>query len=225
MIESVQHWAQIRALEGGFEDFQTCILEDIAALTTKRTSDFATADFEVRANKPDYSSVIAAIRSEMKEQAKEEKPTDGTMHIRKDGLVLNHPLDTSGHAVFKVKTEEAERARQMSILNHHDDVESQADGAIAGLESRSLIGGIFSALFKSQKKEIIKVAGDDSSSDMGIARADLANFSYAVSPTSIESVRAVRRIVLPRADDFVSVVREEMLAYKNQKFAAMKFPT
>ena len=54
--------------------------------------------------------------------------------------------------------------------------------------------------------------------------AVLARLSYAVAPTSIEAVKAIRRIILPRSDDFALIVRKEMLDYKNMKLANMTYP-
>ena len=54
--------------------------------------------------------------------------------------------------------------------------------------------------------------------------AVLARLSYAVAPTSIEAVKAIRRIILPRSDDFTLIVRKEMLDYKNEKMSKMTFP-
>eukprot|EP00758_Cryptobia_borreli_P019326 Tbor_TRINITY_DN8337_c0_g1::TRINITY_DN8337_c0_g1_i1::g.21079::m.21079 len=52
----------------------------------------------------------------------------------------------------------------------------------------------------------------------------LAGMAYAVAPTSIDAVKAVRRLILPRSDDFAYIVRQEMLEYKAEKLAKMNFP-
>ncbi|CUG83132.1 Hypothetical protein, putative [Bodo saltans] len=140
-----------------------------------------------------------------------------TMEIMKSA---SHPMDTT----FEVATQRREAAEKRKL-----DMEKFAAPTVDDSQKKntSIVGrtvGFVTSLFK--KKPSDSVIGRGSNAivlDEPLSQADYARFSYAAAPTSIATVRAVRRLMLPRSDDFTQMVREEMLEYKAAKDASTEY--
>jgi hypothetical protein len=213
---------QIRELQSGYDDFQQSVEDEIVNLTARRRADIAMAVMDIQVNPPDFTPVVEAFNKEkqaMKEAAARAAASrDETLaapQFDKHGRILNHPLDTSFAEQERLRKEDELRKRQLSLL-----ASSVKDEKANSVASMSIISRSFSALFGQNKKSAASPSTDGSK----ITEEDLSAFSYAVSPTSIEAARAVRRILLPRGDDMATIVREQMVQYKAQKLASLSFP-
>ncbi|PBJ76111.1 hypothetical protein BCY84_10227 [Trypanosoma cruzi cruzi] len=115
------------------------------------------------------------------------------------GVKDQHPMDTTHEELYLTTLREQEAQHEMRRLQEAA-ASSRASYSVFGTLWRNLGGtGVDSVLVTPLQQE------------------DFARLSYAASPTSIETLRAIRRILLPRSEDHIQVVREEMLEYKQQK--------
>lgn len=120
-------------------------------------------------------------------------PVVSALDVKSQGMT--HPMDTTQAERHKERQRRAAEEREMRRLAAFNDGAAQ-DGVWVHVWHR--VKSIFSAAER-------------------LPAADLARYSYAASPTSIDAMRALRRILLPRSEDVVQIVREEMVAYKKQK--------
>lgn len=225
-IIDITNWTyQIYALQAGFDDFQQSVEDSIANMVARRQADMAMALVDLQANPPDFAPVVAALLKER--QAKAEvaaAPAAGAAVVDaykpqfdKLGRIVNHPMDTSFVEQTRIASEDEQRTRQLSLL-----ATSVRDDQTKMLPSWSLTRAI-QGLFTGDKNSK-SGSGQATAAAPLLSSDDVASFSYAVAPTSIESARGIRRILLPRNDDMVTVVQESMLRYKAEKFAALNFP-
>lgn len=113
-----------------------------------------------------------------------------------------HPMDTTGEKATLELKKKQERETEMSRLQQKRKEEVSLKVKIQGMWKWCWHRA--SSLYLPLTKE------------------ELAQFSYAASPTSIDAVRRLRRILLPRSEDYTQIVREEMLAYKEEKNKALQ---
>ena len=219
-IECTHLIMQMRTLQAGYEDFSECIAEDIALVASRRKADLALALLDLETNPPDFTPVVDALQKE-KKRREEAVPVDPNQPIFRNGRLLNHPMDTSFIEATNAMKEEETKNRQLSLLAANVREDKNKD-----VTSRSFLGKSFGGLFG----RLSTTSGGTSSAtapatDISrLSESDLAAYSYAVAPTSIDAVRTTRRMLLPRADDMFTIVKEEMLKYKADKLAALNFP-
>lgn len=127
---------------------------------------------------------------------------------------LSHPMDTTHEAKVKAFLEADERRKAMSQF-----AKKELDEAGRSKERRSAFGFVASYF----RGKDARVETSDGVLVEPLSQADFVHFSYAAAPTSIATVRSVRRILLPRSDDYTQIVREEMVAYKKQKDASEEY--
>ncbi|CCD11583.1 unnamed protein product [Trypanosoma congolense IL3000] len=120
------------------------------------------------------------------------------------GSSCNHPMDTTHEELYLASARRREIEREMRRLQEHARNGGSSFGVFGALR-RWLCGG-------------------DGDTVPPLRQADFVRLSYAASPTSIDTLRAIRRILLPRSEDYTQTVREEMLEYKNMKEAARTHP-
>lgn len=239
LMESLQQFYELRLFAANYDDFVEAMEAAIAALEQRRTADFADAARELQRHKPDFTPVLAAIARErdrvedmealqaqqaIKAAAAESDDSRprGIADVAWEALGANigrgktpersaaapslsplemkasgasHPMDTTNEERFKEAQRKAEQEREMRRLSSYND-HAPRDGVWSHVWGR--VKGIFST-------------------EGRLPAVDVARYSYAASPTSVASMRALRRILLPRSEDVVQVVREEMVAYKKQK--------
>jgi hypothetical protein len=244
LMESLQQFYELRLFAANYDDFVEAMEASIAALEQKRAVDFAEAARELQRHKPDFTPVLAAIAKErdrvMGKEAREAvaqrqqteaasantsescSSAGGILNLAWEALGANigrdsrlesqpttaalsplnlkakdasHPMDTTNAEKHEARQRKAEEEREMRRLAAFHDGAAQ--------------GGVWASVW-TRLKGVLR--GEDR-----LPKADFSRYSYAASPTSIEAMRAMRRILLPRSEDVVQVVREEMVAYKKQK--------
>lgn len=132
----------------------------------------------------------------------------------------SHPMDTTFEQETLRKEETHRRQLDMETFAAPDVKKDDANKKSIG----SKIVGAVVGIFKTKKSSDNSVGGSSAPVlDEPLSQADYARFSYAAAPTSIATVRSVRRLMLPRSDDFTQMVREEMLEYKAAKDAATEY--
>jgi hypothetical protein len=57
-----------------------------------------------------------------------------------------------------------------------------------------------------------------------VEERNVTALALAAAPTSVASVKALRRILLPQSDDWTSVVKARIAAYQKEKFRELDFP-
>lgn len=241
VMEGLQQFYELRLFAANYDNFVEAMEADIAALEQKRAADFADAAQELRQHKPDFAPVLAAMMRERDRVEEVETRTaqkaaaasSGNSSDEKNGAPggivdlaweafganigrdkvtepqlaaplspldvkahgAAHPMDTTNAEEYKEQQRKVEEEREMRRLAAFNDA-SRQDGVWLHVWRRV--------------KAIVR-------SDERMPAADVVRYSYAANPTSIASMRALRRILLPRSEDVVQVVREEMVAYKKQK--------
>ncbi|KAG5469600.1 hypothetical protein LSCM1_02831 [Leishmania martiniquensis] len=234
LMECLQQFYELRLFSSHFDDFVEAIETEIATLDVKRKADFADAAEELSRHRPDFQPVLQAIareRDRLTDAGKLEAEDAGAAQqasSRVGGLAdlawealrvnsgctpttaqraatlsaldvknpdASHPMDTTfeeRHNKQRRKADELHEMRRLAALSGG----SAPNGVWAHVRNR--IGGIFHAPRRLRPEEVLQ-------------------YSYAGSPTSISSMRALRRILLPRSEDVVQIVREQMIAYKAEK--------
>ncbi|RNF02403.1 uncharacterized protein Tco025E_08402, partial [Trypanosoma conorhini] len=124
-----------------------------------------------------------------------------------DRVKVHHPMDTTHEQLYLSALQGQETEREMRRLQE-SAASSRASYSVVGALWRRIRGG----------------GGGDSALVTPLQQEDFARLSYAASPTSIDALRAIRRILLPRSEDHIQVVREEMLEYRRQKEAKLVHP-
>ncbi|KAG5495281.1 hypothetical protein JKF63_02347 [Porcisia hertigi] len=235
LMECLQQFYELRLFATHYTDFVEAMEADMAALELKRKADFAEAAEELRRHKPNFTSVLEAIKRErdnvvgagalaageaLREREEEARQSvSGLGDLLWEALWTNkgftpeaapastlsaldiknpnasHPMDTTfeeRHNEQQRKAEEVREMRRLAAFGNgptHDSVWTHVMNRISGI-------------FQPQPR---------------LKREEVLQYSYAASPTSISSMRGLRRILLPRSEDMVQIVREEMVAYKQEK--------
>ncbi|ORC87283.1 uncharacterized protein TM35_000232540 [Trypanosoma theileri] len=122
--------------------------------------------------------------------------------------VVYHPMDTTNEQGYLASLQQREMQHEMKRL--HDTATASKTG------SYSMVAAIW--------RKIRGVEGEDAAVLTPLQQEDFARLSYAASPTSIDTLRSIRRILLPRSEDYIQVVREEMLEYRREKEAKILHP-
>lgn len=245
LIECLQQYYDLRLFENNYDTFAEVMEKEIAELADKRDTDLALAREQLRCAKPNFVPVVAAIvdeRDRVQEDARaaalaahesmaqqasasaaaaatvaelaaqlernieesggEEKMVAAPAAATPESLSAlyepkSHPMDTMGDAAYTERLHREEQQREMRRLYEH----ASKPGEFSVMRSvwRKLTGGSRGPASQPLQQE------------------DFARFSYAASPTSIEAMRAVRRTLLPRSEDYTQLVREEMFAHKLDK--------
>ncbi|KAK7196484.1 hypothetical protein NESM_000585900 [Novymonas esmeraldas] len=242
LMEGLQQLYELRLFAAHYDDFVTAMEADMAALEHKRAVDFADAAAELRRHRPDFTAVLQAIARERdrvadvearaareallaKEAAAEaaatpaavglgdlawealganlggaaaapSKPVATLSPLQIKDPAASHPMDTTFEKRHHERQRSAAEAREMQRLSAKKGGAGDGHGVLSHVWHR--VGGLFNSKPRLRGEE-------------------LQLYSYAASPTSISSVRALRRILLPRSEDVVQIVREEMVAYKLEK--------
>lgn len=247
LMESLQQYYELRLFAAHYDDFVEAMETDIAALEQKRRADFADAAEELRRRKPDFTGVLDVIARERDRVADVEARAAEAALLEKEAAAAalatpsqgsitdlaweafsanmgsaaatpapaaplsaldvknpnaSHPMDTTYEARHRERLRKAEEANEMRRLAAHGGG-VERDGVWAALWHR--VAGVVHTPHRLRREEV-------------------AQFSYAASPTSIPAMRALRRTLLPRAEDVVQVVREEMVAYKQEKERLVAHP-
>lgn len=210
LMECLHQYYELQLLANSYDTFVDVMEAEIADLEERREKDFARARVNLTHSKPDFTVVIDAIRNEKRrlEEADAARAASSASSalpavVERALGDASHPMDTTEEAAYLRAKEKEEEERQMRRLR---------DTA-----SRSGEYSLWSSVWR-------KVSGPLSSSTPPLQRDDLDRFSYAASPTSIEAVRAIRRVLLPRSEDYTQVVREQMFQYKQEKQLQTSFP-
>ncbi|KEG06299.1 hypothetical protein DQ04_14761000 [Trypanosoma grayi] len=123
----------------------------------------------------------------------------------------HHPMDTTREQEYLASLRQREAQREMRRLQ---------ESVASSRAPYSALGAIWSKLrFGSGGG-----GSGDAAAETPLQQEDFARLSYAASPTSIDTLRAIRRILLPRSEDYIQVVREELLEYKQQKETKLTHP-
>eukprot|EP00796_Vickermania_ingenoplastis_P010653 gene10653-7400_t len=244
LMECAHQYVELQLLSGNYEVFAEAIEDEIHDLSTKMARDFQEARETLAHNPPNFTPVLNAIRNERERvRASEENvsaipvqdstvPTetdldrlkatalelskspstssgsDSTPERRRQEIPVaevyakaraQHPMDTLNEKAILTHERETSRANEMQRLQKR--LQSQENGLFERLKSK--IWRLFSRPAYLMYHPL--------------TNEDLSRFSYAASPTAVEAVRLLRRILLPKSEDFTQIVREEMLEYKNEK--------
>ncbi|KAG5469957.1 hypothetical protein CUR178_02099 [Leishmania enriettii] len=234
LMECLQQFYELRLFASHYDDFVEAIESEIATLDSKRKADFASAAEELRRRKPDFKPALEAIARERdnvtnlealaaEEAGAEERASPGgggLIDLAWEALRANrgHTTTTATPAAtlsaLDVKNPSASHPMDTTFEERHNERRCKADEAremrrLAALSGSSARDGVWghvwnrlSGVFHSQRR---------------LSPEEIVQYSYAGSPTSISSMRALRRILLPRSEDVVQIVREEMVAYKEGK--------
>lgn len=144
------------------------------------------------------------------------------VHITEEEKRKAHPMDTTFEAAAKQRDEDERRRKDMQRFAAASDGNSDTS-AKGGRSSWSFLTSWWwnkkplLAKSNNNQKATLSDAEKRELLDRPLSAADFVTFSYAAAPTSIATVRSIRRILLPRADDFTQIVREEMAEYKQKK--------
>ncbi|CBH09641.1 hypothetical protein, conserved [Trypanosoma brucei gambiense DAL972] len=117
--------------------------------------------------------------------------------VRDDDALRPHPMDTTQEKLYLDSLRRREAQKEMRRLQ---------DQAVDAGPSVGVFGSFWQW-----------VRGGGNVVITPLLQEDFTRLSYAASPTSIETLRSIRRILLPRSEDHIQVVREEMLEYKREK--------
>ncbi|KAG8345093.1 hypothetical protein ERJ75_000533900 [Trypanosoma vivax] len=252
LMECVQQFYELRLLVEHYDDFVEAMEETLNSLEENLQKDLKRAREELVSHPPDFSSVLEAMRCEKRRLLKEsagaagkgsEVRDTGAGINRSEGAVLSsviaeitaapsqrgtgrgaiggvgadlvvgsatnepkpHPMDTTHEEKYLSLLGRREAQREMRRLHEHTTNSTSPLGLVSTLWHR--IGG-----------------GGGGDTVTPLQQEDFSRLSYAASPTSIETLRAVRRILLPRSEDYTQTVREEMVEYKRQKEATYLHP-
>lgn len=236
LMDSLQQFYELRLFAANYDDFVEAMESGIAALEQKRAADFADAARELQRHKPDFAPILAAIERErdrvqgveaQQAAAAAAEESSGSNPISITDLAwealganlgrnvapapaapaatlspldlkaqgASHPMDTTYEERQRAQEQKLEQEREMRRLAAFNDAAPR--------------GGVWSHVW-TRAKGIFTHREP-------LAEVDIARYSYAASPTSVASMRVLRRILLPRSEDVLQIVREEMVAYKKQK--------
>ncbi|ESL05180.1 hypothetical protein TRSC58_07190 [Trypanosoma rangeli SC58] len=140
------------------------------------------------------------------QQAQTREPSPLVSSTAHDRVKGHHPMDTMHEQRYLSTLQGQETQHEMRRLQ---------EAAASSRASYSVLGALWRK---------IRGGGGDCALVTPLQQEDFARFSYAASPTSIETLRAIRRILLPRSEDHIQVVLEEMLEYKRQKESKLVHP-
>lgn len=252
LMECVHQYYERELLASHYDLFAEVMEGEIASLEETRKRDFTQARQDLQQNPPDFKPVVAAILREKRrleeaaatakaEEEEEGKLVDPVKQAAKtvenalqtspaapDGATNStsapaspsprkttfdwsrrtatgaNPMDTTGELDYRERKRREEEEREMRRL--HERSTSQKH-------------------FRWWSALIGKVHHSPSAPlQAPLQQEDFARFSYAASPTSIEVVRHVRRLLLPRSEDYTQAVREEMAEYRRSKEAESVHP-
>ncbi|GET92073.1 hypothetical protein, conserved [Leishmania tarentolae] len=240
LMECLQQFYELRLFASHYEDFVEAIEAEMAALDLKRKHDLADAAEELRRHKPDFRSVreaiarrrehIADVDTRTAEDALRKKETELEEKMRPSSgglsdLVWEALRVNKGSAstktepvaklsVIDIKNPSASHPMDTTFEERHNEQLRKADEEremrrLAEL-SRSTAHGITWSHIWNRICSMF-------SGERRLHHEGVMHHSYAMAPTSIPSIRALRRILLPRSEDVVQIVREEMIAYKQEK--------
>ncbi|KPI86575.1 hypothetical protein ABL78_4350 [Leptomonas seymouri] len=237
LMEGLQQFYELRLFAASYDDFVEAMEATIATLEQQRAADFADAARELQQHKPDFSPVLAVIAKErdrivsMEARAAQQSTEEAAANSSSSpGSLVDLAWEALGANIGRGGTQEALPPPPLSPLDvkaqgashpmdttnaeRHEERQRKAESEremrrLASFTDFSHEHSIWCHVWRRLKGVF--------NGRVALPEADLARYSYAASPTSIASMRALRRILLPRSEDVVQVVREEMVAYKKQK--------
>lgn len=222
LVDCLQTHSRFQLLRDHFDDFVEATEEEIVLLQTKRAHDRELARQEFALNTPNFDSVIDQIVVERRRQESGEEEA-------KQKELVSHPMDTTKEALTLRAQSEEQRRRDMRIfLDHSEDEmekEKKQKSSSQGGWKKFLFGWASSSNAhrgdddgkKNEDPKSLSPTATTTTKRPLITAEDVVRYSYAAAPTSIATVRALRRVLLPRSDDFTQIVREEMEAYRLAK--------
>lgn len=123
-----------------------------------------------------------------------------------------HPMDTTGEGVAQQRKKTAICEQEMKQLQEKVlTIEKERERMSIFYYFQNTVSVQWHALLSLWK------LGPSSLLRHPLSSEDISRYSYAASPTSVDCVRRVRRILLPRSEDFTQIVRQEMVAHANSK--------
>lgn len=194
LMECLHQVYELRLLSTYYELFEEMTRCEIDNLESSRRQCYEQARAELSHNTPTFIPVLNAIQEEKRRVAEASLASAKQQELPPDSPLRErefHPMDTTGEEEFNKRKATEEQTRELRRLQQS-----------AANEHRFTWRSIWHFFFP-KKYDLLK--------------EDFAQFSYAASPTSIGSVKNVRRILLPRSEDYTQVVREEMLRYRQEK--------
>lgn len=232
VMECAHQYAELQLLASNYSIFADAIENELTELKEKRDEDFRKALEELVQHPPKFKELLKLIAAEKErvhgQTEKRDTPSSSTQPMNKrieesrgvlspsaedappsgsevDGGYIHindfykvskshHPMDTTGEARYREKKMEDERQLELERFKKTSEASSR---------------GYLSRLYHYCLKRMRRRAG--------LEKEDIALYLYAASPTSVETIRQLRRLLLPRSEDLTQIVREEMVAYKNLK--------
>ncbi|CAJ1992320.1 hypothetical protein conserved [Leishmania donovani] len=247
LMECLQQFYELRLFASYYDDFVEAMEAEMAALELKRKADLADAAEELRRHKPDFKSVLEAIarkrdhladvearaaeeavRQKEAESEEQARPTaSGLADLLWEALRVNKGCaSTKAETVAKlspldIKNPSASHPMDTTFEERHNEQRREADEAremrrLTALSRSSAHEGVWSHVWN-------RICGIFHAQRC-LRREEVVQYTYAGAPTSIPSMRALRRILLPRSEDVVQIVREEMIAYKQEKARSYAHP-
>lgn len=213
LIECVQQYYDLQLFSSNCAMFVAAMEAEISELEARRRDDLRRAAAQLKHTKPNFQPVLAAIVSEKRAWNEEKKREDdahlvAALHSSDGGETANpsaldspkhHPMDTTREEAMKAAVARQQEKREMLRL-HNSTVTA---------ENYSLVRTLWHKICGSKVDPT------------PLQHEDFARFSYAASPTNVEAVRLIRRILVPKSEDYTQVVREEMQQYKQEKESGM----
>jgi hypothetical protein len=203
IIDIAHALTNIKMLEGFVDDFAAAVGEDIERLDAARHEACQKAVEAIRLNPPNFQDVLRKIEEECAERQ------------RGGREVTASPMDTTSEQLFIEQRKDMERQHQMERFIDSEGPEHRpttAPGSTLGSVTRRVLGWALSGA-TAQKATTSKELG----------RVDLSTLSFSAAPTSIDTVRAVRRILLPQSQDYTRIVHAEIVEYKREKEMRPKY--
>lgn len=239
VMEGVQQYYELRLLELNFNTFAEVMETEIAALDAARVDDLKRAAVEIQTNKPDFSPAIQTIKKEMERveevaaeatkgnTSKAESAKGGIggllweavqVNVGKGAATSTSPAESQQLNALALKAPgtphpmDTTKEEQMMEKQRRDAAMHELQ-RLHDLRNTAVEPGVGGALL-SRLGRLLRFTPT-------LTSTDVAKYSYAASPTSITSMRLLRRILLPRTEDYTQIVRESMVEYRRNKDAAM----
>lgn len=199
VMECIQQYYELYIFSQNYELFAEVLEGEIGTLQEAREKDIERTVEELKRNKPDFVPVVTAITTE-KERVQRKRSAESSDQKQQQA----HPMDTTGEASYMAQKLREEQRHEMERLQNN-------------VTKGTGIGGVVRALVD----KVRRLRGGASTT---LRDEDYVLYSYAASPTSVETLKNIRRALLPRSEDYTQIVREEMLRYKLKREEKPLFP-
>ncbi|CCW69361.1 unnamed protein product [Phytomonas sp. Hart1] len=187
VMECFQQYYELHQLSHHLDDFIAVSQTEMEELAEGRRRDFAVAVRELRQNKIDFRPLLDAILTE------------------KRRILPPNARIQAGNAEMGGNSSDLNLFEEKDGNFASHKVQNRSEETCRGREFL-WIGAIWRLLRRGENGESAPVS-----------REDFARFSYAANLGTLETLRAIRRILLPKSEDYTQIVREEMMEYKRDK--------